>query len=146
MEAAVKEIQKQYFIEQGITKKCLVLDCDNVLWGGILSEDGIENIKLGGSGFGRTYQDFQRFVLSLYYHGVILAVCSKNDLPDVMNMFHEHSEMILKEEHIACFQVNWENKPDNIRRIAETLNIGLDSMVFLDDSPVEIEAVKSILP
>ena len=146
VEAAVKEIQKQYFIEQGITKKCLVLDCDNVLWGGILSEDGIENIKLGGSGFGRTYQDYQRFVLSLYYHGVILAVCSKNDLPDVMNMFHEHSEMILKEEHIACFQVNWENKPDNIRRIAETLNIGLDSMVFLDDSPVEIEAVKSILP
>lgn len=146
VEIAVKEIHKQYLIEKGVTKKCLVLDCDNVLWGGIISEDGVENIKLGGSGFGRPYQDFQRFVLSLYYYGVILAVCSKNDLSDVMTMFCEHSEMVLKEEHIACFQVNWENKPANIKRIAETLNITLDSMVFVDDSPIEIEAVKSMLP
>ena len=146
IETAVKEIYKQYYIEKGITKKCLVLDCDNVLWGGILSEDGVENIKLGGSGFGRPFQDFQRFVLSLYYHGVILAVCSKNDLPDVLTMFRKHSEMILKEEHIACFQANWENKPNNIKRIAETLNIGLDSMVFIDDSALEVEAVKFILP
>jgi FkbH-like protein len=146
IEAAVKEIHKQYLIEKGITKKCLVLDCDNVLWGGILSEDGIENIKLGGGGFGRSYQDFQRFALSLYYHGVILAICSKNDSSDVMMMFREHSEMILKEEHISCFQVNWENKPDSIKRIAETLNISLDSMVFVDDSPLEIAAVKAMLP
>jgi len=146
VEFAVKEIHKQYLIEKGVTKKCLVLDCDNVLWGNILSEDGIENLKLSGSGFGQPYQDFQRFVLSLYYHGVILAVCSKNDLSDVMTMFREHSEMLLKEEHIACFQVNWKNKPDNIKRIAEKLNISLDSMVFIDDSPIEIEAVKSILP
>lgn len=146
IETAVKEIHKQYLIKKGITKKCLVLDCDNVLWGGILSEDGIENLKLGSSGIGRLYQDFQRFVLSLYYHGVILAICSKNDLPDVMTMFRKHSEMILKEEHIACFQVNWENKPDNIKRIADTLNIGLDSMFYVDDSPIEIEAVKAMLP
>ena len=146
IEAAVKEIHKQYLVERGITKKCLVLDCDNVLWGGILSEDGIESLKLSGNGLGRLYQDFQRFALSLYYHGVILAVCSKNDLPDVLTVFHEHSEMILKEEHIACFQVNWGDKPGNIKRIAETLNIGLDSMVFVDDSPVEIEAVKALLP
>lgn len=146
IEAAVKEIHKQYLIEKGITKKCLVLDCDNVLWGGILSEDGIENLKLGGSGLGRVYQDFQRFVLSLYYHGVILAVCSKNDLSDVATMFREHSEMILKEEQIACFQVNWENKPSNIQKIAEKLNISLDSMVLVDDSPIEIEAVKAMLP
>lgn len=146
IEAAVKEIHKQYLIGKGITKKCLVLDCDNVLWGGILSEDGIENLKLAGSGFGRLYQDFQRFVLSLYYHGVILAVCSKNDLPDVLNMFREHSEMVLKEENVSCFQVNWDDKPNNIRNIAEKLNIGLDSMVFVDDSPVEVEAVKAMLP
>lgn len=146
VEAAAKEIHKLYLIEKGITKKCLVLDCDNVLWGGILSEEGIENIKLGRSGLGRSYQDFQRFVLSLYYHGVILAVCSKNDLSDVMSMFREHSEMVLKEEHIACFRANWENKPDNIKWIAETLNIGVDSMAFVDDSPIEVEAVKSILP
>lgn len=146
VETSVKEIHKQYLIEKGITKKCLVLDCDNVLWGGILSEDGIENIKLGGSGFGRPYQDFQRFTLSLYRHGVILAICSKNDLSDVLTMFHEHSEMILKEKHIACFQVNWKDKPGNIQEIAEKLNISLDSMVFVDDSPVEIEAVKATLP
>ena len=146
IESAVREIHKQYLVEKGITKKCLVLDCDNVLWGGILSEDGIENIKLSSSGLGRVYQDFQRFVLTLYYHGVILAICSKNDLPDVLTMFHEHSEMLLKEEYIACFQVNWEDKPSNIQKIVEKLNISLDSMVFVDDSPVEIEAVKATLP
>ena len=117
-----------------------------MLWGGILSEDGIENIKLSGSGFGRVYQDFQHFVLSLYYHGVILAVCSKNDLSDVLTMFRKHSEMVLKEAQIACFQVNWEDKPSNIKKIAEKFNIGLDSMVFVDDSPIEIEAVKALLP
>lgn len=146
IEAAVKEIHKQYLIEKCITKKCLVLDCDNVLWGGILSEDGIEKLKLSSNGLGRVYQDFQRFVLSLYYHGVILAICSKNDLSDVLVMFHEHSEMLLKEEHIACFQVNWEDKPSNIQKIAEKLNISLDSMVFVDDSPIEIEAMKAMLP
>lgn len=140
------EIQKQYFIENGISKKCLILDCDNVLWGGILSEDGIENIRLGSSGLGLEYQEFQRFVLSLYYRGVILTICSKNDLADVLQVFREHSGMILQEKHIACFQVNWKNKTDNIRRIAENLNIGMDSMVFVDDSSLELEAVKTILP
>ena len=105
--AVADEIQKQYFIENGISKKCLVLDCDNVLWGGVLSEEGMENIRLGSSGFGLEYQEFQRFALSLYYRGVILAVCSKNDLADVLQVFREHSGMILKEEHIACFQVNF---------------------------------------
>ena len=146
IESAVREIHKQYLVEKGISKKCLVLDCDNVLWGGILSEDGMENLKLGGSGLGRAHQDFQRFVLWLYFHGIILAICSKNDLSDVLAMFHEHSEMILREEHIACFQVNWEDKPSNLKKIAEKLNIGLDSMAFVDDSPVEIEAVKAMLP
>ena len=146
IEIAVKEIYKLYLVERGITKKCIVLDCDNVLWGGILSEDGIENLKLSGSGLGHVYQDFQRFVLSLYYHGVILAICSKNDLSDVLTMFHEHGEMLLKEEHIACFQVNWEDKPSNIKKIAEKFNIGLDSIVFVDDSPIEIEAVKAMMP
>lgn len=146
VEAAVKEIHKQYQIEKGNTKKCLVLDCDNILWGGILSEDGIENIKLGGSGLGLAYQDFQRFILSLYHHGVILAVCSKNDLSDIIAIFRDHSEMVLKEENIACFQVNWENKPNNIKKISSILSIELDSIVFVDDSPIEIEAVKAMLP
>ena len=145
VEAAVKEIQRKILIEQSVTKKCLVLDCDNVVWGGILSEDGAENLKLG-DGLGQRYRDFQQFVLSLYRQGVILAVCSKNDLTDVLTVFRKHGEMVLKEEHIACFQVNWENKPSNLKRIAEKLNIGLDSMVFVDDSVAEIEAVKALLP
>ena len=140
------EIHKQYLIRNSITKKCVVLDCDNVLWGGILSEDGIEGIQLGGSGLGRPYQDFGRFILNLYYHGVIIAICSKNDKCDVLSVFREHNEMVLKEEHIACFGVNWDNKADNIKAISETLNIGLDSIVFIDDSDFEIQAVNTLLP
>ena len=141
-----QEVYKQHLICNGITKKCLVLDCDNVLWGGIISEDGIDHVQLGNSGLGRSFQDFQRFILHLYYHGVIIAICSRNDMADVLRMFKEHDEMILKEEHIACFCVNWENKPDNIKRISETLNIGLDSIVFIDDSNFEIQSVKKLLP
>lgn len=142
----VNEIYKQCLIATGNTKKCLVLDCDNVLWGGILSEDGIDGINISGSGLGRPFQDFQRYLLDLYYHGVILAVCSKNDELDILRVFREHTGMLLKEEHIACFTCNWNNKPDNIKDISESLNIGLDSIVFVDDSIFEIEAVKTILP
>ena len=140
------EILKQYLIIIGKTKKCLVLDCDNVLWGGVLSEDGIAGIQIGESGLGRPFQDFQRYLLDLYYHGVILAVSSKNDSVDVLRVFREHTGMILKEEHIACFRCNWDNKPDNIRDISEILNIGMDSIVFVDDSTFEIESVKVLLP
>lgn len=140
-----QEIYKQYLIHSGITKKCVVLDCDNVLWGGILSEEGIEKIHLG-SGLGQAYQDFQRFLLTLYYHGVLLTVCSKNDEADVLRVFREHSGMILKEEHIACFKVNWSNKPNNIKEIANELEIGLDSMVFIDDSEFEIHSVETMIP
>lgn len=140
------EIYKQYLIITGNTKKCLVLDCDNVLWGGILSEDGIAGIQVGESGLGRPFQVFQRYLLDLYYHGVILAVSSKNDSVDVLRVFREHTGMILKEEHIACFRCNWDNKPDNIRDISEILNIGIDSIVFVDDSTFEIESVKALLP
>lgn len=142
----VNEIYKQYMIATGNTKKCLVLDCDNVLWGGILSEDGIDGINISGSGLGRQFQDFQRYLLDLYYHGVILAVCSKNDESDVLRVFREHTGMLLKEEHIACFTCNWNNKPDNIKGISENLNIGLDSIVFVDDLVFEIESVKTMLP
>lgn len=140
------EIYKYYLILSGISKKCLVLDCDGVLWGGTLSEDGIEGVRLGNEGLGRSYQDFQRFLLALYYRGVILTVCSKNDKDDVMRVFREHSGMLLREEHIAYWSVNWDNKPNNICQIAESLNIGLDSMVFIDDSAFEVEAVRSLLP
>ena len=140
------EMFKQYLIQNGITKKCIILDCDNVLWGGILSEDGVEKVILNSSGKGKYYQDFQRFLLYLYLHGIILTICSKNDLSDIIKMFNEHSCMILKEKHISCFQVNWNNKVDNIFKISEILNIGLDSMVFIDDSYFEIAAVKKMIP
>ena len=140
------EIYKQYLITHGITKKCIVLDCDNVLWGGILSEDGFENIKLSSSGLGKPYQDFQRYLLMLHHHGVILTVCSKNDESDVLKVFREQSDMVLREEHIACFRVNWNTKAENLREIAATLNIGLDSMVFIDDSNFEVESIRSVLP
>lgn len=140
------EIYKQHLIVTGNTKKCLVLDCDNVLWGGVLSEEGIEGIEIGNSGLGRPFHDFQQYLLELYYHGVILTVCSKNDESDVLRVFQDHTGMILKEEHIAFFKCNWNNKPDNIKDIADTLNIGLDSLVFVDDSIFEIESVKSMLP
>ena len=141
-----KEIYKQYLIYSGMTKKCLVLDCDNALWGGVISEDGIAGIVLSNSGIGRRYHDFQCFLLELYYHGVILAICSKNEYCDVIRVFKEHSGMVLHEEHIACFQVNWDNKPINIIKISETLNIGLDSIVFIDDSDFEVESVRELLP
>ena len=142
----VEEVYKQHLIAMGITKKCLVLDCDNVIWGGTLSEDGIEGIQIDSSGLGRPFQDFQKYLLDLFYHGVILTVCSKNDKADVLKVFQEHSGMLLKEEHISCFCCNWNNKSDNIKAISESLNIGLDSMVFVDDSHFEIESVKHILP
>lgn len=142
----INEVYKKYLIVTGNTKKCLVLDCDNVLWGGILSEDGIEGIRVGNSGLGRSFQDFQRYLITLYYHGVILTVCSKNDESDVRYVFNQHSGMLLKEDHIACFMCNWENKPNNIKAIAERLNIDLTSIVFVDDSVFEIEGVKKTLP
>lgn len=140
------EVYKQYLIAGGKSKKCLVLDCDNVLWGGILSEDGIEGIQIDNSGLGRAFGDFQRHLIDLYYRGVILAVCSKNDESDVLRVFREHSGMLLKEEHIACFKCNWDDKASNIGDIAKELNIGLASIVFVDDSVFEIEAVRALLP
>ena len=137
------ELAKKHLINHGITKKCVVIDCDNVLWGGVLSEDGIDGIKLGE---GSRHREFQKFLLTLHYHGVILAICSKNDEQDVLRVFREHSGMLLKEENVACIKANWNNKPDNIKRIAEELNIGLDSIVFVDDEEFEINSVRYILP
>lgn len=144
--SVANEIFKCFLINQGRTKKCIVLDCDNVLWGGVVSEDGIEGIHISNSGLGREFQDFQRYLLDLYYHGVILTVCSKNDLVDVLRVFREHTGMLLREEHIADFQCNWNNKSDNIKDIVNRLNIGIESVVFVDDSVFEVESVKNSLP
>jgi FkbH-like protein len=127
-------------------KKCLVLDLDNTLWGGILGEDGISGVSLGGDYPGNVYLLFQHQLLSLSREGVILTIDSKNNLEDVRQMWDEHPNVVLKEEHFAAMRINWDNKADNISVIAQKLNINIDSMVFLDDSPAERDLVKKYLP
>lgn len=131
----------------GKMKKCLVLDFDNTLWGGVIGDDGIEGVVLGnGSPLGEAFLDFQRFILSLRDRGIILAGCSKNDDSVARGMFRSHPESLLKEKHFAAFLANWDDKPANLRRIAQELNIGLDALVFFDDNPFEREMVRKCLP
>lgn len=136
------EVDKQQKIAHSLSPKCIVLDCDGVLWGGTVIEDGINCIHLSDMGKGKRYKDFQRFVLRLYGMGVIIAICSKNDEEKVKEIFEYHSDMVLKLHHISCFKVNWLDKPSNIRSIAEELNISLDSIVFVDDNLYEVQAVQ----
>lgn len=131
----------------GRAKKCLVLDLDNTLWGGVVGDDGLAGIKIGaGSDAGEAFARFQRFILSLKDRGVILAVCSKNEEANAKEPFEKRPEMILRLGDISCFVANWEPKHTNIQRIAAELNIGLDSMVFADDNPAEREIVRRHLP
>lgn len=127
-------------------KKCLVLDLDNTLWGGILGEDGINGIQIGNDYPGNAYLAFQRYLLELSKAGVILTVCSKNNEADVLALWHEHPANVLRDEHFAARRINWQDKATNIRELARELNIGLDSMVFVDDNPTERELVKQMLP
>lgn len=133
--------------QRGRSKKCLVLDLDNTLWGGVLGDDGVEGLVLGeGSPAGEAHLALQRYAKRLGQCGVILAVCSKNDPVLAEAAFREHPEMILRMEDIAAFIVNWDDKAANLRRIAAQLNIGLDSMVFVDDNPAERLRVRESLP
>ncbi len=127
-------------------KKCLVLDLDNTLWGGVLGEDGITGIKIGGDYPGNAFQLFQEFLVELGKNGIILTVCSKNNEQDVFEVWKQNPNVPLREEHFAAHRINWQNKADNIKELAEELNIGLDSMVFIDDNPTERELVKQMLP
>lgn len=127
-------------------KKCLVLDMDNTLWGGVLGEVGCDGIALGPDYPGNVFVDFQRRILALRDCGVLLAAASKNNAADVEEVFAEHPASLLKREHFAAFEVHWEDKATSIRRIAETLNIGLDALVFFDDNPVERQWVTEQLP
>lgn len=128
------------------SRKCLILDCDNVLWGGILGEDGAEGILLSNQFIGRAYLDFQREIIKLYYQGIIICLCSKNKLSDVKKIINQHPDMLLREKYIAAMRINYNNKADNIRSLAEELNINTDSIVFVDDSSYEISLVKQELP
>ena len=132
---------------RGQSFKCLVLDLDNTLWGGVIGDDGLNGIHLGqGHAVGEAFASFQRYVKSLGERGVILAVCSKNDLENAQSPFERHPEMVLRASDIACFVANWGDKATNLRTIAETLNIGLDSLVFADDNPFERNLVRRELP
>jgi FkbH-like protein len=130
----------------GKSKKCLVLDLDNTLWGGIIGDDGVQNLILGRDHpVGEAFLDFQRYVKDLQRRGVILAVCSKNDIQNAKEGF-SHPDSILKVTDFSVFKANWDPKPGNIREIASELNLGLDSFVFVDDNPVERALVADQLP
>jgi FkbH-like protein len=144
--AIILETKKILNAINGKTKKCLVLDCDNTLWGGIIGEAGIENIQINNSYPGNIYLDLQQQILNLYSRGIILAINSKNNPEDVMEVLRNHPSMLLKEKHFASIYANWNNKAENLKAIAEELNIGLDSMVFVDDSDFECSFVKEVLP
>jgi FkbH-like protein len=133
--------------QQGRSAKCLVLDLDNTLWGGVIGDDGLEGLRLGqGSALGEAYVAFQGYVRDLARRGVILAVCSKNDADNARSPFEKHPDMVLKLDDIACFVANWSDKAGNLRHIAERLNIGIDSLVFVDDNPFERNIVRRELP
>lgn len=132
---------------RGKSKKCLVLDLDNTLWGGVIGDDGLDGITLGqGDPKGESFLNIQRWALALRQRGIILAVCSKNEEKTARLPFQQHPEMILKEEHIAVFQANWIDKASNLKNIAKNLNIGLDALVLLDDNPVERAQVRASTP
>lgn len=132
---------------QGRSFKCLVLDLDNTLWGGVIGDDGINGIVLGqGSALGEAYCGFQEYVQLLVRRGIIAAVCSKNEESVAAEVFDSHPEMVLRRSDIVSFVANWSDKPTNLRRIAEQLNIGLDSLVFVDDNPFERNIVRLELP
>jgi FkbH-like protein len=131
---------------QGKFKKCLILDLDNTTWGGIIGDDGLEKIKVGDIGIGKAFSELQAWAKELKNRGIILAICSKNTKSIAQEPFIKHPEMVLKLDDIAVFIANWENKVDNIKHIQSVLNIGFDSMVFLDDNPFERNMVRSAIP
>jgi FkbH-like protein len=146
LDAVAAEANKYICALAGKNRKCLVLDCDNTLWGGVVAEDGVSGVKLGHEYPGSAYLEFQYEILNLHNRGVILALCSKNNEDDVWEMFRRHPDMVLTEEHIAASRINWEDKASNIRQLADELNIGLDSIVFVDDSEFEIGLVQKEIP
>ena len=132
---------------KGQFKKCLILDLDNTVWGGVIGDDGLEGIELGhGLGIGKAFTEFQMWVKKLKQRGIIICVASKNNEETAKEPFEKHPDMVLKLDDIAVFQANWETKVDNIRTIQSILNIGFDSMVFLDDNPFERNIVRENIP
>lgn len=131
---------------RGAVKKCVVLDLDNTLWGGVIGDDGLSGIQIGELGTGHAFSDFQAWLKELKNRGILLAVCSKNNEETAREPFEKHPEMVLRLEDFSMFVANWEDKASNIRTIQKCLNIGMDSLVFLDDNPFERNLVRSMIP
>ena len=131
---------------RGLTRKCVVLDLDNTLWGGIVGEDGPTGIRLGDTSPGAEYREFQRYLEILSDRGILLAIASKNNEDDALEVIREHEHMVLREDAFSAMRINWRPKPENVLGIAEELNIGVDSLVFIDDNPHERELMRQALP
>lgn len=144
--ALAQEMTRVHHLAMGKVQKCCILDLDHTLWGGVIGDDGVEGIAIGRDGLGKVYREIQLWARELRRRGIILAVCSKNTESVARQPFQRHPEMILREEDIAVFVANWEDKASNIRHIQEVLNIGFDSMVFIDDNPMERAIVREQLP
>ncbi|MFD0680776.1 MULTISPECIES: HAD-IIIC family phosphatase [unclassified Paenibacillus] len=141
------EITKIVRALKGKTKKCILLDCDNTLWGGVVGEDGIEGIKLDSNHYpGKAYYDFQKSVLNLIKRGVMVGLVSKNNEEDVWEVLSSHPDCLIKKSDLAVWRINWNQKDENIASIIKQLNIGEDSIVFVDDNPMECEIVRRLLP
>jgi len=145
-EIIVEEIKRIIESFKGNRKKCLILDLDNTLWGGVVGEVGLDGISLSAVKEGSQFYIFQRQLKRLKEMGVLLTICSKNNPEDAKEVLNNHPAMILKEKDFVLMKINWKSKPENISESAQELNIGLDSMVFIDDSEFERESVKSQLP
>ena len=127
-------------------KKCIVLDLDNTLWGGVVGEDGFDGIQLGHTSNGKAFVEFQKQLLSLWHQGIILAINSKNNYDDAIKVIREHPDMILREKNFASVQINWNDKAQNIKQIANEINIGLNSIVFFDDDKINQERIRQEFP
>jgi FkbH-like protein len=130
----------------GRIAKVLVVDLDNTLWGGVIGEDGMAGIEVGPEYPGAAYQAVQRALLDLSRKGILLAVCSKNNLDDAMEALDKHPGMLVRAKHFAALHINWNDKAQNLREIADELNVGIDTLAFLDDNPFEREQVRAALP
>lgn len=130
----------------GVNRKCIVLDLDNTLWGGIIGEDGFDRIDLSLKPPGMAFMEFQRVLLALYQRGVILAINSRNNEDEALRAIRDHPFMVLREEHFATMKINWSDKISNMKEIAQELNIGLDSIVYFDDDPVNRELMSKAIP
>ena len=141
-----RQLGRMVFASRRAAKKCVVLDADNTLWGGIVGEDGIDGIQIGDEFPGSAFRDFQKLLLSWRQQGVFLAVASKNNEADIWEVFDKHSGMVLRREHLSAWQIGWLPKAESIPAIAKSLNIGTDSLVFVDDNPMEIAYMREARP